>query len=169
MTQFLNGMVSKEWGDVMVTKYAGTSNLRRTESRRRFLTTMILGLWNVYDSLWKQWCETVHDVTDVHTLTSKEIDKRITFYFENKTKLFDSGDFVRFHMGLSHTLNMPILQRRAWLQTMAHRQVATDRARWRLVNKIRPITAYFDQVDTQLDDTVFERNGIKGMGWCDGN
>ena len=145
---FLKGMVAKEWGDIMAEMYVRSPNLR-VESKRRFLTTMILGVWDIYDSLWKKRCEKVHDDTDVNSLTVNELDRRIRFYYDNKTKLFDSGDYDRFHLGLRHTLAMPISQRRAWIQTLSQRQVATERARKRLLNKIRPITSYFDYIDKE--------------------
>ena len=113
---FLKGFVATEWGEIMALRYAGSPN-HRVESRRRFMTTLIMGLWDLYDSLWKKRCEKVHDDTDVNSLTAKELDRRIRYYFENKLNFFDSGDYDRFHLGLRHTLNMPISQRRAWIQT----------------------------------------------------
>ena len=107
----------------------------------------------MYDGLWKRRCEKVHDDTDVTSLTVRELDKQIRFYFQNKVKLFDSGDYDRFHMGLHHTSNMPLTQKRDWIQTLSQRQKATDRARRRLVNRIRPITAYFDYVDKESATT----------------
>ena len=151
---FMKGRVAKEWGDMMGTIYEKNAAYRRTESRRRFLKTLIFGVWELYDDLWKKRCEKLHDMTDIHSISVMELDKRIKFNFENKRILFDSGDYDRFHLGLQNTLALSVSQKRAWIQTLTFRQIATERARRRLVNKIRPITAYFDQVDTDKETRI---------------
>ena len=144
---FLKGRVAINWGFIMRDEYAGNASLRMRESRRRFMTTMIDGLWDIYDALWKHRCDLVHNNTDINALSVKEVDRRVNFLYAHKTTLFDSGDYDRFHLGLQHTLALPLPQKKAWIETLSHRQLATERARKRLINKIRPITMYFDQVD----------------------
>lgn len=150
---FLKGRVTVEWGQFMGGIYTTTPSLRIRESRRRFMTTMIECLWDLYDTLWKHQCDLMHNNTDVNALSTLEVDRRIAFFFSNKTKLFDSSDYDRFHLGLQNTLALPMPQKKAWLETLAHRQIATERARKRLINRILPITTYFDEVDDG-DDTA---------------
>ena len=144
---FLKGRVSKEWGNIMGNIYMSTPSHRLHESRRRFVTTMIECLWDLYDTLWKHRCERLHDNTDINALSMLEIDRRIRFYYAHKHRLFDSGDYDRFHLDLQNTLALPMTQKKAWIETLAHRQIATDRARKRMINRIRPLTAYFDSVE----------------------
>ena len=148
---FLKGRVAAEWGFIMRDEYMTDPSLRIRESRRRFMTTMIEGLWDIYDSLWKHRCALVHNNTDVNALSVMEVDRRINFFFAHKIKLFDSGDYDRFHLGLHNTIALPLPQKKAWIETLSHRQVATEIARKRMINKIRPITTYFDQVDVDED------------------
>ncbi len=148
---FLKGRVASEWITIMGDIYKCNHTMRKTESKRRFAKVLILGVWEIYDRLWKKRCETLHDMTDVNSLSVAELDTRIRFNFDNKHKLFDSGDYDRFHLGLQNTLALSVLQKRAWIQTLSYRQNATERARKRMVNKIRPITAYFDQIDKDED------------------
>ena len=143
---FLKGRVSAEWGKLMGTIYMSTPSHRLHESRRRFVTTMIESLWDLYDALWRHRCERLHDNTDINAISMVDIDRRIRFYYKHKHRIFDSGDYDRFHMGLQNTLALPMTQKKAWIETLAHRQIATDRARKRMINRIRPLTAYFDSV-----------------------
>ena len=131
------------WGDIMVVHYASIPQYRRTESRRRFLCIVIDKLREVYDALWAHRCSTLHDNSDIDSLQVSEIDRRIRYYFDNKIRLFDSGDYDRFHQGMAHTLTLPIGQKRVWLATMSLRQLATEKARKRLHCRIKPITSYF--------------------------
>ena len=149
---FLKGRVSLHWGRTMGKVYADNPNLRRFESKRRFMITLIESLWDLYDLLWKHRCEVVHNNTDINALSVLEVDRRIRFLFDHKYKLFDSGDYDRFHLGLRNTLALPLTQKRGWIETLAQRQIATERARRRLINKIKPITAYFDCIDKGDDD-----------------
>ena len=149
---FLKGRVSVHWGRIMGKVYMENPALRRCESKRRFVTTMIECLWDLYDALWKHRCELVHNNTDINALSVLEVDRRIRFLFDHKFKLFDSGDYDRFHLGLGNTLALPLTQKKAWVETLAQRQIATERSRRRLINKIKPITAYFDCIDKDDDD-----------------
>ena len=50
---FLKGRVSLQWGRTMGKVYVESPNLRRCESKRWFVITMIESLWEIYDLLWK--------------------------------------------------------------------------------------------------------------------
>ncbi len=149
---FLKGRLATNWGDMMAHRYATSANLRRLESRQRFVTKVIHSLWDLYDTLWGTRCGRLHDDADVDSLGHAAVDAKVQFYFANKRNLFDSGDLDRFHMGLEHTLALNIHRKRAWLQTLANRIIATDRARKRLHSIIRPITSYFPPIRTNNDD-----------------
>ena len=142
--QFMKGRVASLWGEIMRDRYATTAKWRRVESRKRFVTSLIDSLWKVSEALWSHQCTKVHDETDLDSLAITELDARVKYYFAQRTKSFDSGDYDRFHMGLDNTWALHPPQKRAWLHTLSYRLIATERARARLHNKIRPITAYFD-------------------------
>ena len=65
--------------------YVENPNLRRCESKRRFMLTMIESLWDLYDLLWKHRCEVVHNNTDINALSVLEVDRRIRFLFDHNT------------------------------------------------------------------------------------
>ena len=113
---------------------------------------MIHRLWDLYDKLWASRCGRLHDDADVDSLGIVAVDTKVRFYFTNRRKLFANGDLDRFHMGLDHILALSIHRKKAWLQTLAHRMVATDRARKKLHSMIRPITTYFPQIRANDDD-----------------
>ena len=91
-------------------------------------------------------CTKVHDETDLDSLAITELDARVKYYFAQRIKLFDSGDYDRFHMGLEKTLALHPPQKRVRLHTLSYRLIATEKFRARLHNKTRPITAYFDRI-----------------------
>ncbi len=43
---FLKGRLATNWGDMMAHRYATSANLRRLESRQRFVTKVIHSLWD---------------------------------------------------------------------------------------------------------------------------
>ena len=50
---FLKGRIADSWGNSMSQTYV-TFHLRDiTQSRRRFQTTLITGLWTIFDNIWK--------------------------------------------------------------------------------------------------------------------
>ena len=123
--------------------YSTKRDLRRLESRHRFCKEIIQGLWDLYDALWRHRCECLHDNTDINALSLAELNRRIEYYYGNKRKLVDSGDYDRFSSGVEHTLSLPAMQKRQWLFTISQRILATNRARNRLHNRMKPLTTYF--------------------------
>ena len=117
--QLLKGRIAIEWGLFISSIYAQNPSFRRTESRRRFMTTFINKTWKVYDRLSTHYYNILHDDTDIDSLGLEALDDKIRFYFHNRISLFDSGDYDRFHMGLTHTLALHPTQKRDWLQTLA--------------------------------------------------
>lgn len=115
--QFLKGRLSNKWGKCMRDKYANSPSLRRLESKQWFVKAVIHYFWAVYAKLWACRCARLHNDTEVDSLSVEASDAKIRFFFGNKTMLFDSGDFDRFHMGIEHTLALHPTQKRAWLQT----------------------------------------------------
>ena len=151
---FLKGRLAANWGDLMAARYATSAHLRVREPRQRFLTNVIHSLWDLYDKLWANRCGRLHDDADVDSLGNAAVDTKVQYYFTHKRKLFDNGDLDRFHMGLDHILALNIHRKKAWLQTLVHRRVATDRARKKLHSMIRPITAYFPRIRQNGDDST---------------
>ena len=120
------------------------------------MLAVVEALWNLYGKLWTYRCKQLHDDTDIDSLSIETLDEKNRFYYQNRLTLFDSGDYDRFHMGLTHThtLSLHPPQKRAWLQTLAYRLIATERARKRLHSMIRPIITYFQAVPPQDDNTT---------------
>ena len=92
--------------------YAANPQLRRRESRRRFVRTLVDHIWRIYDKLWSHRCSKLHDDNDIDSLQVTELDRRIRFLYAHQTKLFDGGDYDRFHLGVENTLALP--QARFW-------------------------------------------------------
>ena len=149
--QFLKGRVSSKWGLLMAGVYAANPQLRRLESRRRFVRTLVDHIWRIYDKLWSHRCSKLHDDSDIDSLQVSELDRRVRFLFAHRTKLFDGGDYDRFHLGVENTLALPPAQKRAWLTTLAHRCTATKLARTKLHKSIKPITTYFPKLNPDDD------------------
>ena len=97
--QFLKGRLACEWGQEMSTLYSASADLNYTETRRRFVTTAISQLWHMYDEVWSLRNNKLYDETDIHALSTEELNRRIRYFYSNKTTLFDGGDFDRFHLG----------------------------------------------------------------------
>ena len=140
---FMKGRLSQKWGVLLQQRYATTPAMKRHETKRRTLTILIDRLWTIYDHLWSHRCEVVHDLTDVEALSVSAIDTRIRFLYANKLRIFDSGDFDCFHLGVHHTLALPPSQKKAWLSNMSIRAQATERHRARIAKQMKPITNYF--------------------------
>ena len=100
-------------------KYTSTPSLRRLESRLRFVKGLIHALWARYDKMWSCRCERVHDDTDAGSLCIDALDTKIRYYFRNRQLLFDSGDFDRFHMGLTHTLSILLAQKKSMVTNVS--------------------------------------------------
>ena len=92
------------WGQKISGHYTIATGLGYIESQRRSLLILISHLWDMYDKLWIKRSSKFHDDTDIHALSTKELNRRIRFFFEKRRVLFDQGDQDRFHLGLDHTL-----------------------------------------------------------------
>lgn len=156
--QFLKGRLACEWGQEMSTLYSASAGLNYTETRRRFVTTAISQLWHMYDELWSLRNNKLHDETDIHALSTEELNRRIRYFYSNKTTLFDGGDFDRFHLGLTHTLALNAPRKRAWLQTLESRRLSTNKARARNIRNMKPLQHYFKPIDMQ-EEYVKSRPG----------
>ena len=145
---FLKGRLSKKWGTILQHQYSANPAWRRLESKRRTITILIDKLWTIYDQLWSHRCNVVHDLSDVEALSAKAIDTKIRFLYANKIRLFDSGDYDCFHLGVQHTLSLPPSQKKTWLTNMAIRAQATELCRMKITKQMRPITEYFPTIDS---------------------
>ncbi len=112
---------------------------------------LIMKMWDIYDALWSYRCGRVHDETDVEALTATDTNNKIKFYYDNKRRLFDSGDYDCFHMGLSHTLQLPLPQRKAWLANIIIRKKATEKARNKMTKQMKQITEFFPRIQADED------------------
>ena len=89
---FFKGRIPCSWGSVMADIYATSGEIGYSESRRRFVLTLIEHLWKMYANLWIKRSEKLHDDTDINALTTEELNRRIRFFFDQCQSLFDSGD-----------------------------------------------------------------------------
>ena len=78
------------------------------------------------------------------------INTKIKYFYDNKVLLFDSGDYDCFHMGVQHTISLPLSQKKIWLSNMALRAQTTQKDRIKTVKQMKPITEYFPVL--QFDD-----------------
>ncbi len=115
------------------------------------MISLINGIWEMYENLWTLRCNNLHDDTDLESLYVEALDNKIEFYYKNRTSLFESGDYDRFQLGANHTLTRNIKQKRAWLDTLTQRRIATERSRVRFQKTVRPITTYFKPIATEDD------------------
>ena len=74
-------------GSVMADIYATSGEIGYSESRRRFVLTLIEHLWKMYANLWIKRSEKLHDDTDINALTTEELNRRIQF-FSTSANLF---------------------------------------------------------------------------------
>ena len=132
--------------------YASDAGLDYTESRRRFSAVLISQLWSVYDKLWSLRCEKLHDNTDIHALSNMELDRRIRYFYANKTTLFDGGDFDRFYLGLGHTLSLDKSRKKGWLQTLDSRLKSTTQSHKKVIRYMKPLHHYFQPAQNSAED-----------------
>ena len=150
--QFLKGRLAKDWGLAMSDVYASDAGLNYTESRRRFSAVLISQLWSVYDKLWSLRCEKLHDDTNIHALSNMELDRRIRYFYANKTTLFDGGDFDRFHLGLEHTLSLDKSRKKGWIQTLDGSLKSTTKSRKTFLRHMKPLHHYFQPAQNSAED-----------------
>ena len=148
---FLKGRLSKKWGTLLQQWYSANPAWRRLETKRRTLLILIGRLWTIYDQLWCHRCDVVHDLSDVEALSVTAMDARIRFLYANKLRLFDSGDYDCFHLGVNHTLALPTSQKKAWIANMSIRAQATERNRVKITKQMKPITEYFPPIQSLND------------------
>ena len=95
---FMKGRLAKAWGQEIAEVYAKSTTIGYSESRRRFLSILITHLWSLYSKLWIKRSAKLHDETDIHALSTEELNRRIRFFFIQRTILFERGDHDRFNM-----------------------------------------------------------------------
>jgi hypothetical protein len=78
---FLKGRIADSWGHLMTQTYLTFHRGNITQSRRRFQTTLITGIWTIFDNIWKLRNEMLHNPEDVSSLSNLAINKRIKAYY----------------------------------------------------------------------------------------
>ncbi len=96
----------------------------------------------------------MHNETDIHALSTEDLNRHIRFFFEKRRVLFDRGDQDRFHLGLDQTLQLTKFRKQDWLKTMEIRRTATTRTNESLSAQMKPLQFYFrtDQSTSQVAD-----------------
>ena len=140
---FMKGRLAKAWGQEIAEVYAKSTTIGYSEFRRRFLSLLFTQSWVSCNKLWIKRSSKLHDETDIHALSTEELNRRIRFFFTQRTILFERGDHDRFNMGLDHTLQLSKYRKQEWLQTLERRKLATTKARASLSRQMRPIPYYF--------------------------
>ena len=67
------------------------------------MISLINGIWKMYENLWTLQCNNLHDDSNLESPSVEALDNKIEFYYKNRTSLFESGDYDRFHLGVTHT------------------------------------------------------------------
>ena len=142
-SNFLKGRVAVEWGHLMLQEYQTKHKNKRHETRRKFQTTLITGLWDIYGMMWKHRCSSLHDHTDITSLSNIDLNAKIRFYYENRLNLLGIGDQDHFSTGLQSTLQTSITQKIDWIITIAHRVRSHTRDIATLLETIPTLHTYF--------------------------
>ena len=81
MGQFFKGLIADSWGHLMTQTYVTFHLNDITQSRRRFQTTLITGLWTIFNNIWKLRNAMLHNPKDVTSLSNLALNKRIRDYY----------------------------------------------------------------------------------------
>ena len=97
---FLKGRIADSWCHLMTQTYFTFYLSDITQSRRRFQTTLITGLWTIFDNIWKLRNAMLHNPKDVTSLSNLALNKRVRAYYHRP----------RFHLSESdqHLLRLPL-------------------------------------------------------------
>ena len=71
------GRIADSWGHLMTQTYVTFHRSDITQSLCRFQTTLITGLWTIFDNIWKIRNEMLHNQSDVTFLSNLALSKRI--------------------------------------------------------------------------------------------
>ena len=93
--------------------------------------------------MWKHRCSSLHDHTDITSLSNIDLNAKIRFYYENRLNLLGIGDQDRFSTGLQSTLQTSITQKIDWILTIAHRVKSHTRDIATLLETIPTLHTYF--------------------------
>ena len=140
---FFKGRVSAEWGHVMIQEYQTTHKNKRYETRKKIQTTLIAGLWDIYESIWKHQSSTLHENTNITSLSNIDLNSKIRFYYDNHHNLLGIGEQDRFSSGLQSTLQTSITQKIDWILIIAHRVKSHQRDIATLLKTIPTSHTYF--------------------------
>jgi hypothetical protein len=118
---FLKGRISTQWGDIMQDHYDKFHFSNCTHSRERFQTTLITGLWKMYDSVWKLRSALLHDPRDLSSLSNIELNKCIRRYYSQPRYFFSAIDQHLLATDLDIVLRRSTTQKCCWLQVLDDR------------------------------------------------
>ena len=144
---FLKGRIADSWGHLMTQTYVTLHKSDMTQSRRRFQTTLITGLWTIFDNIWKLRNAMLHNPEDVSSLSNLAVNKRIKAYYHRPRLHLSSSDQHLLRRSLSDTLQRSISKKRAWLRVVDIRKSIYLREHNDVMRNVPTLDAFFDTFD----------------------
>ena len=144
---FLKGRIADSWGHLMTQTYVTLHKNDMTQSRRRFQTTLITGIWTIFDNIWKLRNAMLHNPEDVSSLSNLAVNKRIKAYYHRPRLHLSSSDQHLLRRSLSETLQRSISKKRAWLRVVDIRKSIYLREHNDVMRNIPTLDAFFDTYD----------------------
>ena len=135
----LKGRIAVKWRHIMEEVYTGNA---RHLSGDRFQRHLIKGMWRIYNKLWKERCNMLHDPTDVTSLTNEELNDKLRMYYERPRHLLGAGDIHLLGDNITMAITKLIRQKRSLLLVLDQRAKIHSRTKEALLAKHRPINYY---------------------------
>ena len=144
---FCKGRIADSWGYLMTQTYVTFHRSDITQSRRRFQTTLITGLWTIFNNIWKLRNAMLHNSKDVSSRSNLALNKWVCVYYHHP----------RFHLSKSaqHLLQRPLTEilmhslskKRAWLRVADTRSSIYRNEHNNIMCSVPILEAFFDTLD----------------------
>jgi hypothetical protein len=144
---FFKGRIADSWGHLMTQTYVTLHRGDLTQSRRRFQTTLITGLWNIFDNIWKLRNAMLHNPQDVSSLSNLALNNRVRAYYHRPRFHLSQSDQHLLRRPLTETLLRSISKKRAWLRVADERASIYRREHNDVMHSVPTLDAFFDTYD----------------------
>ena len=143
---FFKGRIADSWGHLMTQTYVTFHLSDITQSRRRFQTTLITGLWTIFDNIWKLRNAMLHNPNDVTSLSNLALNKRVRAYYHRPRLHLSESDQHLLRRPLTVILMRSLSKKRAWLRVADTRSSIYRREHDDMMRSVPTLEAFFDTI-----------------------
>ena len=115
-----------------------------TQSRRRFQTSLITGLWTIFDNIWKLRNAMLHNPKDVTSLSNLALNKRIRTYYHRPRLHLSESDQHLLRRPQTEILMRSLSRKRTWLRVSDTRSSIYRCKHDDLMRSVPTLEAFFD-------------------------